>query len=492
MTSNEKSYMQYFWSVYQTSDQNKSIGFVDESDDCREYREKLSISWKRGYDLRKHIITNNGSIDDAPIPIHGIILHFHHIIINLDSKSSKPTPYDDLIDQMLQFEAVVGEILMSAATLSKQCDELFKPFANVAGYLINNKNKYDHAVGAGLAIAAFGALISGYKKYQVEQQKEYELRELSVKRRELAITKRGSVISVLSKIDSSNTRFKTAYYEAFKQSTTLNESHLNDKLYDFKLVFLLYVKRIFLSAILHYIINVFDSWEKNLDISLQPPVFNFIVNSEIQKWPEMMGYQLDNFIWDEVVKNFFAEEDSSITYPLPFLLFFNDPYLLKMYIGIELFEIQTTNEGDGLITILRDDVQNRLDPSNKVEVQYIQPKVLNIIQNNPYFVDCKTISDRQTAYPIESSISDYLFIFALAIPTVIISALIWHYFNGWLFAISSFIFSFYIFHYLYKHLLFNFDFVKVYYKYLHQNSKASESFLTISNKFNEFNLNTEV
>lgn len=165
----------------------------------------------------------------------------------------------------------------------------------------------------------------------------------------------------------------------------------------------------YLRMVLAFVVSEMRAWKYGMDESdAELPDIDTIIEREIKNWPQRLIKGQNNVTmpqWDNFLLMYMRgegnQENSGI--PVPILLLFNSPYLLRNYVGITsdlmlekidlaLLENDNCNYFDSfrkqfLIEDLKDNPRKKIQEKLKTVTNPISNALMKIINENDYYKD---------------------------------------------------------------------------------------------------------
>lgn len=367
-------------------------------------------------------------------------------IVILRDENGTNHELESLLDEMLEFEIIIDNLLMTTSQVSDKIGLLNNEFQEVSSELIKyglDSKKHGTKLilaGAGLSIAS--ELYFSYKQNRLKKKIALQRKELMLAKRSLAEEKLEFIESIMNRFTSKSDKFKKLYLKTFDKNIQVNSPTRNLEIETFKKSFFLYIKYLYVLAVSNFIIEEMKAWLNNKEnSSAEQPTIESIIDIEISEWvPKLIkngnfkSLKWDNFI-NDIIEN---EKDSYIP---PIYLLFSDPFFLRNYIGVDLPGLN--NVEDGYIKNIKYNIENKYTVNSGPEKQKIQ-NIANPIQEmlnfNDYYLDCKILANEyKQDSPQEFGPEHVIISLVLGIPIFFGAKYIWSNLYGWVFAIVSMI-----------------------------------------------------
>ena len=412
MTRNEKKYAARYleaWNRYGNNLPN------EEYDKLSLLRRQLGIRLARAREIDREIIIEAAGGTTVPLRKTQLIrtedtpFTLHHSPSAIHSSSSNP--YDQILDEVAQYEVTIDEILNEVGDVSKKMETIKKQLISVSGSLIKEgirlmRKKHRHgksktglivsASGAALGMAAY--VFQKYRKRIIEKKRAEQLDELMVKKREIA----GVRLEIIEQLrdsfkESIVPRMEKLYDKEFHEEVAIDDPIRKEKIDSFRRDFVLTVKTKYLDAILDYVVAEMQAWLKGKQESnMQRPDVNRIIDEELMSWPKRLETTLDDGSdWDDMMSEFVSQPRKS--YPYPIYLMLSDPYMLRTYVGLDIQS--ATNVSEPLISLEYQEEERLVrsltiepgDSTSQISDTKPQPVSISaqhILEQNPYYQDC--------------------------------------------------------------------------------------------------------
>lgn len=424
MTRNEKKYAARYleaWNRYGNNMPN------EEYDKLSLLRRKLGIRLARAREIDREIVIEAAGGSTVPLrktqlmragdtplttlSISGRSQGENHSPISMSSSSAAgitTSPYDQILDEVAQYEVTINEILDEVGDVSKKMETIKKQLIGVSGSLIKEgirlmRKKHRHgksktglivsASGAALGMAAY--VFQKYRKRIIEKKREEQLDALMDKKREIAQV-RLELISHLrdSFKETIVPRMAKLYDKEFHEEVAIDDPIRQDKIDSFRRDFVLTVKTKYLDAILDYVVAEMQAWLKGKQESnMTRPDINRIIDEELMSWPKRLETTLDDGSdWDDMMSEFISQPRKS--YPYPIYLMLSDPYMLRTYIGLDIQS--ATNVNEPLVQLEYKEEEKMIRPAvtvpggltTEASAPQVSIPAQHILEQNDYYNDC--------------------------------------------------------------------------------------------------------
>lgn len=398
-----------------------------------------------------------------------------------------------LIEDMIKYQSTINDILSNAETLSDNLTEISETINNIGEEVLNYglsqiEDDYHSKKGlitAGLGAAAMigGQIYTAYKKHKIEKKRKEQLAIIRQKRKAMAYEKYKNLSVILPGLDQHISKLNKSIYERdFQRQPNVEATTLNKEICSFKQEFYIYIKLKFFKEIADYILRVFDAWKQEKDEDNIPvPNRESLMDKEIYKWIELLLDGKDITYWEKYIKDIIRNPQQQ--YPIAIYIMFTDPYLLRNYIGINLFDI--SNSSHGFITNIEWEIEQKIDGPQIAEQQNICQPILQLLEKNPYYEDCRDlINNYQYQYP-KKKLIDYIYAFGWTLLFIIIGILLLKW-TSWWFLLVGPAYIWIISMLIMPQLIPNVPFTKATKNYYETLKYIAKSELTIATKYNEF------
>ena len=349
------------------------------------------------------------------------------IIFDLSGNSLVSSPeYKETLQAIEECNAITSVILDQFSEIdssirnfknaARQTSESFHRFAESNLNTIDKLsrvNKNSETLGlmalGSIAIAAVGSVINlggsiigNIKEKQAKAERDRNLEAAMEKKKEIAEEKYDHILKFKNYFDRTVVnKVKVLYQTEITKVVVVGEQSFISKVSMFKLSLGLYLKTQFLDKTLAYLIAEMDAWKEGKhDSEKNAPSMMAILDNTLLKWPFLLGKKVK---WTTFLKMYLQNDSNS--YPVPFMLLLSEPALLSNCIGINLKPIGNC--------------PNALIQSDWNSIDLSSYPIADIIQNNPYYIDCKqnlTTNFAPPSYPETFGTKDYLY---LMIPPVL-------------------------------------------------------------------------
>lgn len=312
--------------------------------------------------------------------------------------------YLGLIDEMGKFETYVMNVMNMTAQLSERCKNICKNFADLGntlakvGYSRMNKQKSGGkaAVGVGVAIAIAGELYSNYKEKQIKKEEDRRLQVLLEKKQEYALENYDSQKKHLEMYSSKTEKCEKNYLKEFAKEIKWSDPLRNKRLKEFEIAFLAFINFEFLREILQFSLYEMDAWiNGEQESNAVYPSLKNIIDEEVLSWATMLlaneGQEFSEEKWDTYLENII--NSSQEVYSPAILMLFSNPYFLRNYIGISVWETSDVgllrNKKNPLLLNIAYEAKEKI--GIKTNYEYLAPckNIDELLNGNKYYQECK-------------------------------------------------------------------------------------------------------
>lgn len=415
-------------------------------------------------------------------------------VSNLQNETSlaENPVFADLINEISQYEAVVNEILEASAAVSEKCSELQNDMNQIGGSLaeygikvMSRSRKLGMAtLGVGAAVVAGAYLYNAWKQFEMKQQVDRQMLDLLEKKKEMANAKYDALAELKDKLKTGRAKYEQLYQSEFDKEVEW-ESPLRDKMVkQFKMAFILVMKRRYLDAILDFVLCEMAAWKAGRQESNSLlPTWDSIIDLAICEWvPKLTRQDFNPEKWDAYLLDMISVERGK--YPLPIYLLFMEPYFLRNYAGVTLLDLP--NGSEGLLQEIKDLTLDYVHAENEARQRVCKP-IEEMLSHNAYYIDCKKFIPLYKVYPKHFGWSDVVSMMIYCGITGIIAYYIWKSTNGLLFAFLSLLFCC-VWAFVAKAVSEGIPYINRYQQYLEQVREVQSQELLLAKKYSDIKM----
>lgn len=452
MTRNEKKYAARYLELHNKYGNNLPN---EEYDKLSQLRQELGIRLERANEINEEIVREAGGTNIVPIR-KTPLMKGKKISLNYNVKlnDDATSPYEQLLNEVSQYEAAVDEILTEVAYVSSTMEDIKKQFTKLSGNLIKEGirlmkqrgSKYHGRSKTALVVSASGAALGlaayvfdSYRKRLIERKRAEQLGKLLEKKREIAEVRLENIEHLRDSFkENIASKMQELYMKEFHEEVDIDDPLRQQKTDSFRRDFVLTIKTRYLSDILDYVVAEMQAWKNGKQNSdMRRPDVNLIIDGELMTWPARLAMTKDDGTdWDDMLESYIRTPRTG--YPYPVYLMFSEPYMLRTYVGLDVQG--TTNASEPLLR-LKYHENTRSVEGTDADGTGISVPIQHILEKNDYYNDCvRMLEDAHVPTPKGFGRKDFIIVATYVLILLVIAVLIW-FTDGLLFTFLAIVYS---------------------------------------------------